>query len=313
MPFLLNKNTISQFSIITYLTPILFLPVFWLPRLYAERPIIDEMAAGIVRAPSLYGAFGFSNLISNTSANLMVFLGLDPHLGFSPVVSAMSIAGIYLMTKRMITGNQSTSSHFKMMWLFAAVTFFLLYLIQASFYLGNMVVYTQNRFALVYLPCMVIPVIFFIHEILNKTDSTKKIFLCIFFVFHLLYFWSYGSQQLLVNNGSFSYQYNKTLRYLKSNFSDNSNILVLCERPNLYIVHYRGALDFAYANQNAEEILDQYLREFDHVLVLQRYLYKTGAPLTNNRLNDSYRLDPLGNIKLTQSEYLKVSEVNENG
>jgi hypothetical protein len=100
-----------------------------------------------------------------------------------------------------------------------------------------------------------------------------------------------------------------TLRYLKDNFKRNANILIISERPNLYIVHYKGAVDFAYANQNTEKIRDHYGKEFDHILVLQKYLYKTRAPLKNQRLNHSYRLADLKNLNLTQTEYLKISKL----
>jgi hypothetical protein len=223
----------------------------------------------------------------------------------------MSIAGIYLMTKRLIVDFRGASVQFKTMWLFGVLTFSLLYFIQVSFYLGNMAIYTQNRFAMAYLPYMVLPAIFFVHEVLKKTNNTKKIFVSIFFVFHLIYFWPYGSQQLLVNTGSLPNEYNKTLRYIKDSFKNNSNILLISERPYLYVIHYAGAVDFAYANQNPEKILDRYGKEFDHILVLQRYLHNTRSPLNSNRLSPSYRLVHSGNLNLTRSEYLKVSEVME--
>jgi hypothetical protein len=309
LPILLNKKSVAGFSIATYSTPILFIPTLWLPRLYADRPIIDKMAMGTVQAPSLFDAFSISNLISNTSTNLTVFLGLDPRLGFSPVISAMSLAGIYLMTKKLIVNPKSTSLQFRTMWFFGFLTFSLLYVIQVSFYLGNMALYTQNRFAMAYLPVMVFPAIYFVHHFLNHTNIRKKVVLFILFVFHLLYFWPYGSQQMLIQTGSIPYEYNKTLSYLKDNFKPKSNILIICERPYYYIVHYNSAVDFTYANQNTKKILDHLAKEFDHILVLQKYLYETRAPLKTSHLNNSYRLVKLKNLNLTQTEYLKISRL----
>ena len=309
LPILFKKKSIASFSIVTYSTPILFIPTLWLPRLYADRPIIDKMAMGTVHAPSLFDAFSISNLISNTSTNVIVFLGLDPHLGFSPVISAMSVAGIYLMTKKLIIDRKSTSLQFRTMWFFGFLTFSLLYVIQVSFYLGNMALYTQNRFAMAYLPVMVFPAVYFVHHFLNHTNISKKVVVFILFVFHLLYFWPYGSQQLLVQTGSIPYEYNKTLSYLKDNFKRNSNILIICERPYYYIVHYNSAVDFTYANQNTEKIRDHFGKEFDHILVLQKCLYTTQAPLKTSRLNKSYRLVILKTLNLTQTEYLKISKL----
>ncbi|MBW2427776.1 MAG: glycosyltransferase family 39 protein, partial [Deltaproteobacteria bacterium] len=100
LPILLRKKAIAELSLITFITPFLFIPTIWLPRLYAQLPVITKMSNEFVQAANLYDAFSYSNLISNTSNNLIVFLGLDPNLGFSAVISGLSMAGIYLMTKR---------------------------------------------------------------------------------------------------------------------------------------------------------------------------------------------------------------------
>jgi hypothetical protein len=309
IPMLLNKKSISEFSFITFIAPVLFIPTIWQPRLYADQPVVNKVAGAAANMPNMLASFSFSNILSNSASNLNVFLGLDPHLGFSWVVSVIAMAGFYLMTKRLVVDYRNTSSQFRTMWFFTVVTFCLLYLIQVSFYLGNMTIYTQNRLAMTYLPCMVVPAVFFIHGIINKAHISKKILVFIFFVFHLLYFWPYGSQQQIVNTGSIPYEYNRTLRYLKDNYRRNSNILIISERPNLYLIHYKGAVDFQYANQNPELILNKVVRDFDHILVLQKYFYKTQTPLKTHRLNYWYRLVNLKNLNLTQTEYLKISKL----
>ena len=309
LPILLNKKMISQISLITLITPYLIIPVIWLPRLYAQLPVINKIGSNFVQAANLYDAFSFSNLISNTPKNLIVFLGLDPNLGFSPIIAGMSIAGIYLMTKKLIVGYQRTAISYRILWLFGVVTFGLLYIIQVSFYLGDMSLYSQNRFAMSYLPYLVVPAIYFSHRILKGHGQARNILMAIFCVFHLLYFWPYGSQQMLVNSGALPHEYNKTLKYIKNSFHSHANILLISERPNLYIAHFGGAVDFAYANRNPQKILDHYGKEFDHILVLQRCRNDTRTPLTSCTLNTYYRLFHSGNLNLTQSEYLKVSEI----
>jgi hypothetical protein len=116
---------------------------------------------------------------------------------------------------------------------------------------------------------------------------------------------------LIVQTGSIPYEYNKTLGYLRDNFKQGSNILIICERPYYYIVHYKSAINFTYANQHTEKIRDYFDKEFDHILVLQKCLYETGAPLKTHLLNNSYRLVKLKNLNLTQTEFLKISELIE--
>ncbi|MEJ2166646.1 MAG: glycosyltransferase family 39 protein [Desulfobacterales bacterium] len=311
LPMLLRKEAISQWSPISFISPALFIPIIWLYRLYAEVPVVNKMAANVAPVPNLFEAFKFSNLISNTPPNLLVFLGLDPHLGFSWFISAMSIAGIYLITKRLIVDYRSEGVHLRTMWLFGVATFILLYVVQVSFYLGNMTIYTQNRFAMVYLPYMVLPAIYFAYVVFKKTKNTVKVFVVIFFVLHLIYFWPYGSQQLLVNSGALQYEYKKTLTYIKDHFKNSSDILVISERPYLFTVHYSGAVDFNYANQNTEIILDLGRKDFDHILVIQKCLYKTRAPLSSSRLSSTYHLVQLGKLNLTRFEYLRISEISK--
>jgi len=309
LPMFLNKEAISKLSIITYITPVLFIPVVWLPRLYAGLPDINRVNEALIQAPSLYDAFSFSNLAANSPKNLVALLGLDPYLGFTPVISALSVAGVYLLTKKLITDYQNKSARYKTMWGFGAVTFGLLYFIQFSFYRGDLTIFTQNRFAMTYLPFMVIPAIFFVHEILNNSKTAPKIVVVIFFVLHLVYFWPYGSQQRHTNVGLFPYEYNKTLQLLKDQFNSNSNLLVISDRPNVYLVQFKGAVDYEFANQNPDAILNRYLREFDHVIVLQRFSYQTHTPLNANRLSNSYRLKELRRINLTREIYLKIFEI----
>ena len=312
LPFFCNKKSIASLSLFSYSVPILFIPSLWLFRLHADRPIIDKMAMGTVSAASLFDAFSLSNLLSNTATNMVVFLGLDPHLGFSPVISGMSAAGIYLMTKKMIVERRGTSLQFRIMWFCGFLTFGLLYAVQVSFYLGDMSLYTQNRFAMTYLPVIVFPVVYFVHHFISHTNNQIKVAVFVLFAFHLFYFWPYGSQQRIVQTGSIPYEYNKTLGYLKDNFKHDSNILIICERPYYYIVHYKSAVNFNYANQNTEKIRDYLEKEFDHIVVLQKCLYENRAPVENNQLNKSYRLVNLKNLKLTQTEFLKISELIQN-
>ena len=309
VPMLFNKESISELSIITFITPILFIPVIWSPRLYADLPDINRVGTTLIQVPSLYDAFRFTNLIENTRQNLIAFLGLDPYLGFSPLISLLAIGGFFLLTKKMIFSYRNTSIEFKNMWFFGVATFCLLYIIQFSFYRGDLTIFTQNRFATVYLPYVLFPAIFFLYSIFNKANGIKINLVVLFFVFHLMFFWPFGAQQRFVNVGSLPYEYNKTLMFLKENFKNNSNILIIAERPNIYIIHYRGAVDFSFANQNIDKIKNSYNKEFDHILVLQKIDDKTQTPLEWNEIEGAYRLEKLSDIKLTQSTYLKISEI----
>ena len=241
LPMLLNKKSISELSAVTYIVPVLYIPTIWLFRLYADLPVVNKVGNAVAQTPSLLESFRFKNILTNSVSNLNVFLGLDPHLGFSGVVAAISIAGIYLMIKRLVVNYRGTEPYLRTLGYFAAVSLCLLYLIQVSFYLGNMALYTQNRFAMTYLPFIVVAAVYFIHAVINKAHISAKVVVLTFFGFHLLFFWPYGSQQLIVNSGSVPYEYNKTLKYLESNFKGNTNILIISEKPEFrHILSHNG-------------------------------------------------------------------------
>lgn len=309
IPMLFKKESISALSVITFMTPILFIPVIWSPRLYADLPDINRVGAILIQVPSLYDAFSFTNLLENTRQNLIALLGLDPYLGFSPVIALMAIGGFFLLTKKLIVRYRSTSGEFRTMWFFGVVTFCLLYLIQFSFYRGDLTIFTQNRFATVYLPYIAFPAVFLVYSLMKPASRNPRNWVVIFFIFHLLFFWSFGSQQRFVNVGSLPYEYSKTLNFMKTRFKNNSNLLIIAERPNIYLIHYRGAVDFSFANQNMDQFKNMYNKEFDHILVLQKIDYQSQAPLVANRIEAAYRLEKVSEIKLTQSTYMIISEI----
>jgi hypothetical protein len=309
LPILLKKDSISALSIISFVTPILFIPVMWAPRLYADLPDINRVGTTLIQVPSLYDAFSLTNLLENTRQNLIALLGLDPYLGFSPLISFLAIGGFILLTKKLIFSYRDSGLEFKTMWLFGVATFSLLYIIQFSFYRGDLTIFTQNRFATVYFPYVLFSAVFFIHTIFKTANRVKINVVVLFFIFHLLFFWPFGSQQRFVDAGSLPYEYNKSLMFLEENFKNNSNILIIAERPNIYIIHYRGAVDFAFANENLDKIKNIHSKEFDHILVLQKIGYKKQKPLARNGIDTAYRLQKLSDIKLTQSTYMKVSKI----
>ena len=309
LPMLLNKKSIAELSVVTFIIPFLYIPTIWLFRLYADLPIVNKVGNAVAQTPSFWESFSFENILTNSISNLNVFLGLDPHLGFSWVIAIISIAGIYLMIKRLVVNYHGTDPDVRILGFFGLVSLGLLYLTQVSFYLGNMALYTQNRFAMTYLPFIVVPAVYFVHAVTKKMQISAKVAVFAFFGFHLLFFWPYGSQQFIVHSGTIPYEYNKTLKYLDQNFNGNSNILIIAERPNLYVVHYKGSVSFAFANQYSERINKQYGKEYDEILVLQKYRYNESIPIKSHRLNPSYRLDGLQRLSLTRTEYLYISKL----
>ncbi len=314
IPFLYKKKIISNFTFVTYLIPILYIPLVWQPRLYADIPDINQMnlsLAGqqLVHTPNLYKSFSLTNLLANTNQNLFVFLGFDPHLGFTPVIAILAIFGLYMLSKKAVCKFNESSMQFKYMGAFGIIAFSMLYGILFSFYMGNLTLSTQNRFAMAFIPCMVFPAIYFLYTLSRNYDYSRKACIAVFLIFHLLYFWPYGSRQLFINEKTFTYEYNKVLKYIESSYGGNRNIVVISDRPNYYLIHYYGSVDFAYANTHKDQIINNLIKEFDHVLVLQRYFYTGNTHKTNNHMNSVYKLKELERFKITPKMFIRLSEV----
>ena len=110
---------------------------------------------------------------------------------------------------------------------------------------------------------------------------------------------------------SLPFEYEKNLTYLEKNFYGNKNILIISDRPNLYLVHEYGSVSFDFLKRHKEKISFQSQKEFDHVLTFQRYHYKNTLPDPKNRLDNSVILTELENIKITPLMYIKISEIKK--
>lgn len=309
--FLINKSLISRFSPITYLTPIFFILVLWQRRLFADLPHIVRYDSNLFQITNIFETFNLYNFFSNSSKNIFVFLGMDPNYGFTPIIAILSIIGSYLLIRKFILQFNTIQSQFRYIFLYSITTLLLLSVIIYSHYWGNFTIALQNRIALVFLPYLLFPAIYGLYKISGPIKFSKEIFLSVFFIFHLLFFLPYGTHQRLINSLSLPFEYKKNLTYLEKNFHGNKNILIISDRPNLYLVHEYGSVSFDFLKRHKEEISFQSQKEFDHVLTFQRYHYKNTLPDPKNRLDNSVILTELENIKITPLMYIKISEIKK--
>lgn len=317
LPVLYKQKILYNFSLILYLIPVLYIPFVWQPRLYMEFPDINKMVSAhgeqlFVQTPSLYHSFSFTNLFVNTTQNMFIFLGFDPHLGFSFVVSILAISGVYLMFRRLILlPLGELDSRFIYMALYGTVSFTLLYCILFSFYMGDLSIATQNRFALAFVPCMVIPLLYWLHRLQAKYNSRFhiNILICLMVVFHLLYLWPYGARQIISNRLAASYEYNTVVRYINSKYKYNKNLLIISDKPNYYLIHYSGSVDFSYAKNNKKKISNELIKQFDQILVLQRCFYTKDAYRVKTKLDGIFNITEIKRFNITPAMFVILSEL----
>jgi len=309
IPYLFNRSIIHKYTFITYITPILLVPIIWQRKLYIH--VSEPVRIGLEIYEKTDQLFCFNNFISNFSKNVFVLLGLNSNYGFIPVISLLAIIGFYLIVKKNIVGFSKTDLKNELIYFYGLTSFFLILIIYSSYYWGNFTLPVSNRLALVFLPFIVFSAIYCLNKICIKIETHKKILLIILFAFHLIYYWPYASDQKIINGLSLTYEYNKVLNYIKENYDKKrEKILIISDRPNLYLIHNCGSVNFSYANNNKEKIEYLFNNYFDHIIVIQRYLLKTKKIKKSNNIDSSFKIDELKNVKITRDMYIKILKVS---
>ena len=213
--------------------------------------------------------------------------------------------------KKNIVEFSKTDLKNELIYFYGLTSFILLLIIYSSYYWGNFTLPVSNRLALVFLPFIVFSAIYCLNKICSKLQTQKKILLIILFTFHLIYYWPYASDQKIINGLSLTYEYNKVLNYIKKNYDiKHEKILIISDRPSLYLIHNCGSVNFSYANNNKEKIEYFFNNYFDHIIVMQRYLLKTNKIKINNKLDSSFKIDGLQNVKITHDMYIKILKIS---
>ncbi len=309
LPWLAGRKHAFQFSCAMYVVPVLLIPTLWQRRLY-NKSVVDlivEIGPNQFEIPQQL--FSAGNFLANIPKNIFVFTGLNPDLGFTPVLFILSFAGVYMLARKKLTSPTEISSKFNYILLFGVTTFILMIGIISSYYWGDFQLPLSNRFAIAFLPYMVFSAIFCLDSIERKTKKPLKIFLITFFIFHLLFYWPYGAHQKNLKSLPLPKEYQKVLSYLETEYKNTQSTLIICERPNLYVIHQYGAVSFAYANSHINEIMIAMSRYYDHIVVLQSYNQKDRTVMDDSRLHGSYRIQEKQKINVSMSSFLRVSEV----
>ncbi|MBW1897708.1 MAG: glycosyltransferase family 39 protein, partial [Deltaproteobacteria bacterium] len=309
LPWLAGRKHAFQFSCAMYVVPVLLIPTLWQRRLY-NKSVVDlivEIGPNQFEIPQQL--FSAGNFLANIPKNIFVFTGLNPSLGFTPVLFILSFAGVYMLARKKLTDPTEISSKFNDILPFGITTFILMSGIISSYYWGDFQLPLSNRFAIAFLPYMVFSAIFCLDSIERKTKKPLKIFLITFFIFHLLFYWPYGAHQKNLKSLPLPKEYQKVLSYLETEYKDSQNTLIICERPNLYVIHQYGAVSFTYANSHINEIMIAMSRYYDHIVVLQSYNQKECTVMNGSLLHGAYKVQEKQKINVSMSSYVRVSEV----
>jgi hypothetical protein len=308
LPHIARREMIARYSIATFFAPLFLVPVLWQRKFFLNST--EPVRVGLNLLETAQEGFGVSHLIQNFHKNIFVFSGLEADFGFIAPYFVLAVCGACLFVKQCLRKSEQNRSPSNPIIMFGLVSFFLLFLIYSSYQWGDFTRSTANRFALIFLPFMTVSCVHFLSRVFKQLSGEKVIILGILATAVLVYYWPHAFNQKLVQNLSLTYEYNGAVDYIETHYTaEKDKVLVVSDRPNLYLIHSWGSITFAYANEHKDLLAHLRNTYFTHILVLQRVAVQDDRPVADNAVDPSYRLKPLTTIRSGHLTKLNLFEV----
>ncbi len=91
---------------------------------------------------------------------------------------------------------------------------------------------------------------------------------------------------------------------------NDQKILIIVDRPGQYTVANTGAVGFGLANANKDGIISDLNRGlYNSIYVFQKFSYETGKPLPDQALDPKFVLEPVKELQVTASDFIRISKV----
>lgn len=306
LPLVLKKDIVEKLSPTILFVPFLFVTVLWQRRMFSDYVEPIRIAAENYQFEST--AFHLGLFWTNVKKNLFVLSGFDPNYGFSPFLFLLFLLGGYLAIKRLLLSHSEISPGKKWFFGYVLVTLLLQTTIIFTYKWGDFTSPVANRFAMVFLPYLAFPVLFFVRELKDNRILTVRLAMLLA-VFHMIWFRPYAAEENLTKNLALTHEYDRVLEYLKSNLEDEKQVLIISAFPNLYAIHKYNSIHIVTANREPERFRFLSKVHYDRTLVVQKFSRETGKPIEGERL-PGYVQKPLKTIKIGPEIFVKISELH---
>jgi len=299
-----------RITAIAAVAPVLFLPVLWQRRIFlGASDTWNAIGAYVLQVPSAHAVYSVRNFISNAPDNAYVLLGVDPNLGFSMVFSLPAILGMYLLVKSIVL-RTAKAPGLSTIIVFGMAMSLLLFILYGCFYWGRFTNPAMNRMALIFLPGMAFGTVFFLHALLRAYPMIPRAVVAGFAAGTMVFCWTYGVRQKYPSLLSRQIEYHTTMRYLADNRYLKKSTLLISDAPQLYAIHDIQAVDFAFANDHKKIIREALGKDSASVLVLRRFLHRTGSPAAANQIDTAFVLREECRMPLASASYLTASRIS---
>ena len=148
----------------------------------------------------------------------------------------------------------------------------------------------------------------FIHRLFDHRTKTARLLLMFLLIAQMLYYWPIAADQRLLKKNALHHLNKKVTRYLYQHYDlKDEKILLISDRPNLFVIHHIGAIGFQNAIKNQKQL--HYLDNvyYDSILVLQKCDPITNEVQLDNRLNEGFQLREIHRINISPSYYIRIS------
>jgi hypothetical protein len=307
LPLLIQNKILLKYSWITYFIPFLMIPVLWQQRVVLDSENIHKWLQ-YIDVPDGSAAFGISNLNLNIPRNLGVFFGIDMNYGFSPVISIMTLIGLYIILKKFVVNFRDLGVEKKYLFIYGSTCFLLLFIVGNLYYFFDFFHPSLNRLSFVFIPCFVFPSIIFLHTVYLYTSQKSLSIMFILLICHLVVSIAVVSHQKLTHEILSTKEYYLILDFIEQNSDPNQKILVITDQHNCLLMHDYDAISFPTANNNKNLIVAK-LKHYDRVFVFRKYSEMFSSPYVSTRLDPLFKLSELGKSNIADNTYMQASVI----
>jgi len=301
LPTIYHNKIIYRANGLTIIIPLLALPIIW-QRLTFLDPAKSEIDLYLSGESAF---FNIDYLVVNFPNNIYAILGLNPDSGFNFLISLLSLLGLYHAIKKVRLLKHVEYCE-KQLFLAGITIFTVLLVLISSHYFGDMTDPTLNRISIIFLPFMVFFAVHGIFFLAAETKLKSYKFIFTLLVFNVLFFLPVASHQNLLSYLPLSNEYSRVKEYLGHEFP-SKNLLIITDRPNLYVIQGYGAKKFNFANEYKDYVKRFLSGHFEEIVFIQRYDKKKQGYTPATQLETEYKITEKTQFSLSVQEYLVIS------
>jgi hypothetical protein len=293
-----------QYLGLTYrslLLPLTFLPIIWQRMTHLDPVLVFRLSAD-------QAVFSTQLFFKNLAHAWNFFSGNESRYGMIPILFYLALAGLACSLFWLFRHRKGITSRVRGLTIAGSLTLIAHAAIIFSYHYGNLTIFHSMRFGIIFLPFIVYFVILLLNG-LTKGEPPLKSYLLVGSVVLLFFYWPIAGQNEALHQSPTHREYRFALNFLNQNYA-NSNVMIISDRPGMYIIQRWGSVSFRYANKYYRRLFFEKKRHrFEDIIVIQKIQYSNNRPQAETRLNSKYKLKPIFEAQLNSRRYVRFSKV----